>query len=194
MTVKDKAAAFLTEYKNELSLLQERIITAEKRIEDISLEIKYLEEKEIPEAVQKRVLSGNRTQEAKVRKQLDKLKCEKEELHEDLIVLKRVIQNFHQQKAAEVGKLKGLFQEELRLISQARFDRLMKARKAYQQALKTETDVLHIYQKLEAGLQNIEVAGGRKSYVETTFSLHPLKMRELAISSQEVTRIAKRLE
>lgn len=194
MSIKDKAASFVAEYNRELDVIQERIRETESHLEDLSLEIRFIEEKEIPEAVQRRVLSGDRSQEIKKRKQLEKLLAEKAEKSEDLLVLQTVKDKFKQEKADEIQKLHRLLREEQQIISQERFERIQTARNAYKQSIKTETDLLHLYLSIEVDLQTIEVNAGRRRYVESTFPIHPLKLAELTLNRDEVTRIAKGLK
>lgn len=194
MKIKDKAAGFVSEYNRDLSVLQEKINETESRLEDLSLEIRFIEEKEIPEAVQRRVLTGDNSQETKIRKQLNKLKSEEVEKSEDLIVLQNTLNKFLQQKANESQSLKQLFHEELRMISQERYKQLLAAKNAYKQAIKTETDILHLYKRIEADLQQIEVSAGRRLYVSTDFSLGPVALNSLALDRKDVVSIAKRLK
>jgi hypothetical protein len=63
MTVKEKAAAFITEYNQQLNTLKKRMDETGRRLEELALEIRFIEEKEIPEAVQRRVLTGERSKE-----------------------------------------------------------------------------------------------------------------------------------
>lgn len=51
MTVKEKATAILEDYKMQLNALNDRFNETRRRLIDITLEIRFIEEKEIPEAV-----------------------------------------------------------------------------------------------------------------------------------------------
>jgi predicted nucleic acid-binding Zn-ribbon protein len=193
-TMKDKAAAFVAAYQKELATIQEKISQTEQRLEDIQIEIRFLGEKEIPEAVQRRVLTGDKQQESKVRKALEKLQKEYQEKSEDLVVIQNMLNRYKQQKADEIKPLQRLFQEEQRAISQERYDRIVNARNAYKQAINTETDLLHLYRSIEVDLQSVEVNAGRRRYVETVFPLDSLKLNSLAVKPDEVARIAKRIK
>jgi hypothetical protein len=193
-SAKDKAAAFVATYRKELAAIQEKINQTEKRLGDLQLEIKFIQEKEIPEAVERRVLAGDQQQEKKVRKALEKLQKEFQEKSEDLIVIKNMLNRYKQQKADEIRPLLRLFQEEQRAVSHERYDRIMNARNAYKQAINTETDLLHVYRTIDGDLQSVEVNAGRRKYVETTFSLDLLKLNSLAVKPDEITRIAKRMK
>jgi hypothetical protein len=193
-SAKDKAAAFVAPYQKELAAMQEKISQTESRLGDLQLEIKFIQEKEIPEAVERRVLTGDQQQEKKVRKSLEKLQKEFQEKSEDLIVIQNMLSRYKQQKADEIRPLLRLFQEEQRAVSHERYDRIMNARNAYKQAINTETDLLHVYRTIEADLQSVEVNAGRRKYVETVFSLDLLKLNTLAITPDEITRIAKRVK
>jgi DNA repair exonuclease SbcCD ATPase subunit len=193
-TMKDKAAAFVATYQKELATIQEKISQTERRLEDLQLEIKFIQEKEIPEAVQRRVLTGDKQQESKVRKALEKLQKEYQEKSEDLVVIQNMLNRYKQQKADEIKPLQRLFQEEQRAISQERYDRIVNARNAYKQAINTETDLLQLYRSIEVDLQSVEVNAGRRRYVETVFPLDSLKLNSLALKPDEVARIAKRIK
>jgi hypothetical protein len=193
-SAKDKAAAFVATYQKELAAMQEKILQTESCLGDLQLEIKFIQEKEVPEAVERRVLSGDQQQEKKVRKALEKLQKEFQEKSEDLIVIQNMLNRYKQQKADEIRPLLRLFQEEQRAVSHERYDRIMNARNAYKQAINTETDLLHVYRTIEADLQSVEVNAGRRKYVETVFSLDLLKLNTLAITPDEITRIAKRVK
>jgi hypothetical protein len=135
MTVKERVTAFMTEYNQQLTALNDRISETGHRMEELTLEIRFIEEKEVPEALQRRVLTGDRSQEKKVRKSLDKLKTEKDEKDEDLVVLQSVLNKFKQQKADEMRQINHLFQEEKNLISNSAYERMTAAQKAYSDAI-----------------------------------------------------------
>jgi chromosome segregation ATPase len=192
--VKEKVSTLISEYKKEVSLIKEKVEESEKRLNDLSLEIRYIEEKEIPEAIKKRVLTGDRSHETKLRKALEKLQKESVEKNEDLLVLDAAVNNYIQQKADEIQKILPLFNEELNMIRKEKFDRIKKSREVYLGEIIKETALLHLYQSIETEIQNIEVVTGRRRYTQSTYLFDYNNLKNLSISPNEVvTAVNKKI-
>ncbi|MBN3556057.1 hypothetical protein JYA63_17390 [Fictibacillus nanhaiensis] len=192
MTVKKKVAAFIAKYNEKTKSINDQIQETSKRLEDLSLEIQFIKEKEIPEAVQRRVFTGDRSQEAKIRKTLEKLQVEYQEKSEDLIVIQNLLLLYKQQAADEIRPLQKLFFEENNMVCDEAYERMVKARKVYTLAVLKETEILHDYRDINRQIQEIEVIAGRRQYAETVFPIDSLKLKDLSIDLDEITRIAKR--
>jgi chromosome segregation ATPase len=192
MSARDKASTIIAEYRKELSLIQDKINQSEARLQDLFLEIRYIEEKEIPEAIKRRVLTGDRSHETKLRKILEKLQKEREEKNQDLIVLQTAISNCMQQKTDEIQKIRHLIKEELKIISEERYERIMDYKKDFKDAIISEIDILHLYAKLESELQQIEVNSGRRKYVQSDFPWSLVTLSNLAIDRSEIISLVKR--
>lgn len=193
MVAKEKVTAFLTDYKQQISTLNVKISETACLLEDLSLEIQFIQEKEIPDSVQRRVLTGDRSQENKVRKQLQKLQVEYAEKSEDLIVIQKVLDRYKQQAADQAKQLERMFIEERNMVVYESYKRMNAARSVYIKALQ-DTDELNLYRDLERGLQEVEVAANRRRYVDTTFPIDQLKLNALSLNPQEVNTIVKGLK
>jgi chromosome segregation ATPase len=171
MKAKERVEKFIAEYREQLGKLETQLKEAVKRQEDIELEIQYITEKELPEAVEKRVLEGSDAEEVKIRKHLEKLKEELTRKAEEIIVLMQAIKNFKFEKGKELESLEKLFAEEKKLVSQDVYRKMMIAKRAYIDALIRESKILHDYHNTDIDLQNVMVSTGRKSHVYNYFSI-----------------------
>lgn len=194
MPVKEKIKAFMAEYNRDLKTLKAKLEENARRLDEIFLEVRFIEEKEMPEAIERRVLSGDRDQETKLRKKLDKLQAERQERQEEQIVLSSVLSNFHLKKADDLQPLKRLFLEERGLLSREAQEKIMTAKDAYLDALQKETEKLHDLRGIEAELETIEVNAGRRKYVDPAFPLDWNHFAAMSLDKNQVAMIVKRLK
>lgn len=74
MNVTEKINQSITEYNDKVNQLNERIDDSSNRVNEIKMEIKYINHKELPEASIQKVISGDAGMEAKLKKSLIKLR------------------------------------------------------------------------------------------------------------------------
>ncbi|KQU17811.1 hypothetical protein ASG65_26205 [Bacillus sp. Leaf13] len=178
MLVADQVKEFKISYDAELQALNDQLEAASQRLEDVSLEIRFINEVDLVKAIEKRVLSGDMAEEKKLRRSIEKLQTEKLALAEEVIVLQNVIPRFKIDKANEIKELDRLFQEEKRMVEHTAYQRMMKAKKVYEEAIIKESEILHEYQKRDIDLQFIEYEAGQR---QSIFS--DLVVRSAAIES-----------
>ncbi|MCK2018861.1 hypothetical protein [Peribacillus frigoritolerans] len=94
MLVIDQVKEFKTNYDAELQALNDQLEAASQRLEDLTLEEKFIQEVELVKAIEKRVLTGDMAEEKALRRKLEKLQSEKLALAEEVTVLGAVIPRF----------------------------------------------------------------------------------------------------
>lgn len=201
MNVTEKINAFIVEYKNQVNQLNERIDSSSKRVTDIEIEIKYINQKELPEASVHRVFSGESGQEAKLKKLLFKLQTVLEEKNEEVLILQNALQRYHFQVANELKQYQQLFKDERAIASKKSYSKLMAKKREYVEAMKEEAEVLHHFQAIDVQMQLVEQAAGLKKDVYNLFTVDSAPMLShlnrhngvyLAITHEEVQKIIKK--
>jgi hypothetical protein len=176
--VKNRIIEFIDEYEDNLGLLNKRISDTHKRIEEIQLEIRYINEKELPEAVEKRVLDGDGNYESKLRKTLEKLKAELQSSEEEVIVLEAAIKRFMIVSAEKITKFEQLYREEIKLLEKKQYSKMMHFKKMYVDSIIDESKIIHEYYKLHNQLQSVQAAGGIKKNVYSELQLKNANNKE----------------
>ncbi|MCI2254101.1 hypothetical protein L2D08_06960 [Domibacillus sp. PGB-M46] len=201
MKLKERITVFTEEYHQGLEKIQNRITETTQYVEDLALNIRYIKAEEIAAAVKKKVLTGDDSQERKLRRSLEKYEIEHQEKTEELIVLKVVLDEYKQDKADEISMLTRLLQEEKRLVSTKAYTKMMAVKKAYVEAILEESEILHVYNQLDIQLQEIEVNAGRRTHVYGNLAIESAdsfsdKYRYnnvyLGVTADEVKRLIKR--
>ncbi|AGK53177.1 hypothetical protein [Bacillus sp. 1NLA3E] len=77
--INEKVKQYISEYNQKLQGLNQKLQDAKTRIQYLELEVRMLTEKEIPEASTIRVLEGDGSLEAKLKKTLAKYQQELQE-------------------------------------------------------------------------------------------------------------------
>src|SRR4051794_32213828 len=87
MAISEKITAFIDEYNTKLQNMSQKLADAQKQVDDLQLEINFINVKELPAAIERRVLSGEAANEQKLRKSLVKLNDELQSNQEVVLVL-----------------------------------------------------------------------------------------------------------
>lgn len=153
VTAREKVLKFMADYNSNVSKIKNRISEGSQRLEVIQLEVNYLQQKEIPEAIERRVLTDDKTEETKLRKALEKLQNEQQELKEEAVVLESVLKKVLIKAADEVSGLQSLFQEEKREVESVQYGKMMKAKAAYMETIQKESKALHEMNNVDIKLQ-----------------------------------------
>jgi hypothetical protein len=161
MAVQDKIKTFIDEYRTKLESMNQKLSEASTRASDLGMEINYINQAELPQAIEKRVLEGDSAMENRLRKTLEKLQAECQDKQETVLVLTNAIQRYKMESANEITSLERLFRDEKRIIEDKAFSSMAKHKGAYITALKNEAEALHSYQVMDSKIQNIKENGGR---------------------------------
>lgn len=164
-TAREKVIQYVAEYNSQLDKLKNRISEASQRLEDIQLEINFLQQKEIPEAVERRVLTLDKSQELKARKSLEKLQTEQMELSEEVMVLDSVLKKFIIDWDDNVRELYSLFRTEKEQAALKVYKSILKHKKVYEDAIQKEAKPLHDWAEIDKGIQQIAYNAGRTSTI-----------------------------
>lgn len=167
---------FINAYKEKSNQLNERIEGCNNRIEELQLEVRYMKEKEIPEASIQKVLTGEAGLKTKLKKKLDKLEDELVENQEELIILTNALQRYYLQAANDLKGYKQAFNDERAITSQKAYNKMMAAKREYVEAMKKESIALHKYQAIDAQMQLIEQQAGLKKDVYNIFTVNSAPM------------------
>ncbi|MED4037047.1 hypothetical protein [Niallia taxi] len=167
---------FIKAYKEKVNQLNERIEGCNNRIEELQLEVRFMKEKEIPEASIQKVLTGESGLETKLKKKLDKLEAELVEKQEELIIITNALQRYHLQAANELKGYKQAFNDEKAITSQKAYNKMMAAKREYVEAMKKESIALHKYQAIDVQIQLIEQQAGLKKDVYNIFTVNSAPM------------------
>ncbi|WP_066385492.1 hypothetical protein [Neobacillus mesonae] len=197
----EKVQQFLTEYDTKVNKLNERIDSCSTRIEELQLEIRFIKEKELPEASIQRVIDGNTALEAKLKKNLAKLEAELIEKQEEAVILNQALNRYKFQAAKELKQYQQIFNDERAIDSNKVYSKMMAAKREYVETMKAEAEVLHKYKEIDVLMQGIEVAAGIKSTVYNIFEvdsapiighLNRHNSVYLALTHEEVQKIIKK--
>jgi len=176
MTVKDSVTAFVNDYNEKLNQLNEKLQSCSNRIEELQYEIRFLKEKEVPEATTIRVLQGDSSLEKKLKKSLSRFEEELQELLEEQIVLINAIKQFKYQSGEKVNEFAQLLKEERRLNEDKAYSHMMHFKKLYVDEIRKQSAVFHEYKDLSLQLETIEVKAGIKKNVYSTITDNTTKM------------------
>ncbi|WNF35682.1 hypothetical protein RJD24_14635 [Bacillaceae bacterium IKA-2] len=198
----EKVQQFICDYNSKLDKLNQQISTCSTRNEELQLEIRFIKEVEMNEAIEKRVLEDNELMETKLKKKLNSLEEELQKSSEEFLVLNNVLQNFKIKSAEEVKKLHSIFTDERQLVERKAYAKMMHQKYLYIQAIMKEAEALHEVNKLDMEVQTIEFNAGRRNYIYTGIEVKSADVPTsagrfndvyLALSPQEVYILVKKL-
>ncbi|WP_413299718.1 hypothetical protein AA0X95_16615 [Bacillus sp. 1P10SD] len=166
MTVRHQVESFIEEYNNKLSDLYGRLQDTTERIEYLQLEVKMLQEVEIPEASASAVLNGtDESHVNKLKKQHQKYNDELEMKKEVLLVINHAIKQ-HQIKAGEkLVELDRLYRQEKSIQEKKHYSKMMYYKKQFIDSMIEEGEKLKELTSLDYKIQEILVQAGRKNGV-----------------------------
>jgi uncharacterized protein (DUF342 family) len=173
MSIQDKVNQFLVSHNSKLQELSNRLHNTENQITYLQLEIRMLQENELPQAQASVVLDGTDAgQVNKLKKSLKKYQDELQEALENQIILTNAIHQLQVNAGEEATKLHRLLNEERTIVAKKQYAKMMHAKGRYIETLIEESKVIKEGNKLDVALQILLVASGRKTQV---YSDNPVK-------------------
>ncbi|WP_212934990.1 hypothetical protein [Bacillus hominis] len=122
----------------------------------MQLELQFVTEKEYPKAIASRILSGDPTETNKLKQLIDKLQDQIQDKQEDLVVYHNIKDRFIAEKVEESRGFIIPFNEEKRNTAA----QILKAKRAYLEAILEESKPLHDFQTADLKLQHVLSYGG----------------------------------
>ncbi|WP_409289629.1 hypothetical protein [Peribacillus sp. SCS-37] len=176
MQAKEKVLQFVAEYHENVAQLNEKISYSKQAIRDSQLEIQYIHAKELPEALEVRVLSGDNTMEVRLKKKVSKLEKELQEYEEELLVLESVLHRYKYGAGDKASEFEKLYREEKKILEQEVVGKMMRAKKEFKNAIEKESTTLRELNSVDVKLQEVLFEAGRKngvySYMEIPKSVN----------------------
>ena len=100
-----KIKSFHTEYQHHLDKLNTKYNDTMTRIDELRIEIAYIQAEELPKAKELRLLKGEATLENRLSKKLERLQLEYQQKQEDVIILQNAIHNYKVASAEKIIEL-----------------------------------------------------------------------------------------
>jgi hypothetical protein len=178
MKIKEKVQDFLNEYNNKLQLMNTKLEEATTRIDELQIEISYIHLKDLPEAIERRVLENDATYENKLRKIVDKLQNELVSRQEEVLVLENARHRFKVEYADKITALELLYREEMKLVEKRQMALMMNAKRDYVIAILKEAEAIREYASINTRIQEVQYNGGRRTSVTSDFELKNAPIKE----------------
>jgi hypothetical protein len=198
MTVKQQVESFISEYQSKLSELNTRLQDAVERAELLQLEIRMLNEKEIPDAQAKAILGGGDEGHVnKLKKQFAKYSDELQAKQEAQIILQNAIKKYQYQAGEKLVELDRLNRQEKSIQETKHYAKMMYYKQQFINAMIEEGKAIKELNSLDTMVQEILVQAGRKngvyvdSNVKSTASNTGDGRIYLGLSIQEVQRFVR---
>lgn len=186
-TTSDKAKQLITEYNEKLQGLQNKVSDCEKAMELLQLEVRFLQEKELPEMQSRVLLDGmDASHVTKLKKRLEKFKEELQDKQEEHLILTNAIQQYKTRMGDKALEISNLYRVDLRLAEEKAISHMLFAKKQYIDSILAETEKLREVASIDTQLQYLMVAGGQKESVYPAFELSG--RHQLSLSIQQVNR------
>jgi hypothetical protein len=195
MGVKDRVNQFIEEYNQKLQELNTRLQDASERAEYLTLEIRFLNEKELPEAQSMAVLEGtDDSHVTKLKKQFQKYADELQDKQEAQIILQNAIKQYQYQAGEKLVDLERLYKQEKSIQVSKHYSKMGYFKKQFVDSLIEEGMAIQELNGLDTQIQEILYVSGRKNGVYTDSSVKSTATNTgdgrtyLALSHQEVSR------
>lgn len=165
-TAIEKAERFYSDYQKKLEELKELTQKNYERAEYLQLEIRMLNEVEIPKAHTKAVLDGTGNNEVvKLKKQLQKFQDELQEKQEEQIILQHAADHFKVQVGETAAELKKIIADDTKIAENTAYANMMHAKKQYIDAIIEQGKALQKLEGIDYKLQSVLVGAGRQKNV-----------------------------
>lgn len=165
-TAIEKANNFLNEYQGKLKTLKDRLHENTERIEILQLEIRMLNEVEIPKAKTAAVLEGTGNSEVtKLKNQLQKFRDELQEKQEEQAIFHHASNQYKIEVGEEAANLQKLIKDEAKLAEDKAYANMMHAKKQYIDTIIEQGQPLRELDALDAKIQSVLVDAGRQNGV-----------------------------
>ncbi|HFF3187546.1 TPA: hypothetical protein ACGCJB_000628 [Bacillus cereus] len=159
-----RVVAFHEGFVNGLEKITQNIDEKTQLLNDKQLELRFIQEKELPAALEKKYVDGDDKDAKRLQTLEIKLQKEITELQEEILVITRLKEKYEWTKANEAKALEAAFNEERNAATQRTYRRMEAAKRTYLEAIKAESESLHEYYGVDWKLAEIlEVGGLRKS-------------------------------
>jgi hypothetical protein len=195
MSVKNQVESFIQEYNQKQTELQDRLQDTANHIEILQLEIRLLNEKEIPEASAKAVLSGTDDSHVKkLKKSLQRYSEELEAKQEAMLILSHAIKQHRYQAGDKLVELDRLYRSEKQIQESKHYAKAMYYKKLFVDSMIEEGQKLKGLNSIDFKIQEILVQAGRKNGIYTDSSVKSTATNTgdgrtyLPLSIQEVQR------
>lgn len=189
MSAIDKIHAFYTEYETKLNKLNTKLDETMTRINELQMEIAYIQSVELPKASELRLLNDDAAMEVKTKKKMEKLQSEYQEKQEDLLIIQHTINRFQVDSANNVLELEiKLFRAEKQLNYKEIFDRMLQHRETFLKGMDKEAEAFKEFQKAELLINTIKANGGKPT---SSASIEIPYDMDLTVSRDEVVKIVK---
>lgn len=162
--VAKRVFAFHEDFIEGLEKITTKIDEKNQLLNDKQIELRFIQEKELPAALEKKYVDGDDKDAKRLQTLETKLQKEITELQEEILVITHLKEKYEWKKANEAKALEAAFNEERNAATQRTYRRMEAAKRAYLEAIKAESKSLHEYYGVDWKLAEIlEVGGLRKS-------------------------------
>ena len=173
MTAIDNAKEFIQEYKSKIQEIQNKIEACTPEIECLQLEIRMLNEVEIPKAQTQAVLEGtDKSVVAKLKKQLQKYQDELQEKHEEQLILTNALEQYRYQVGDKAAELRDLFTQDRELIEKKCYANMMHTKKQYVDEILKHSTPIRELSNVDTQLQQILKDAGRQRNVYPNITIN----------------------
>lgn len=173
MTSIDKAKQFIEKYNADVQKIKEKIDACPAKIEYLQLEIRVLNEFEIPKAQQKAVLGEtDNSQVKKLKKQLQKFEEELQETKEEQLILVNALERYQHDVGDDVAEIQNLFNQDRQLIEQKCYAHMMHAKKQYVDEILKQSVAVRELCNIDSQLQQLLVDAGRQKNVYASVAIN----------------------
>ncbi|MED4678057.1 hypothetical protein [Bacillus nitratireducens] len=157
-----RVTAFHEGFIDGLEKITQNIDEKTQLLNDKQLELRFIQEKELPEALVKRYVDGDDKDAKRLQTLETKLQKEITELQEEILVVTHLKEKYEWTKANEAKALVAAFNEERNAAAQRTYRRMEAAKRAYLETIKAESESLHEYYGVDLKLTEILEVGGLK--------------------------------
>ncbi|MGX5361043.1 hypothetical protein [Bacillus cereus] len=157
-----RVVAFHEGFIDGLEKITKNIDEKTELLNDKQLELRFIQEKELPEALVKRYVDGDDKDAKRLQTLETKLQKEITELQEEILVITHLKAKYEWTKANEAKVLEAAFNEERNADVQRTYRRMEAAKRAYLETIKAESESLHEYYGADLKLAKILEVGGLK--------------------------------
>lgn len=186
-TSKEKALQFISDYYNKLQDLNEKVKTCETTIEYLQLEIRFLQEVDIPKGQNSVVLEGlDASHVTKLKNKLEKLQEQLQVKQEEKLILSNAIHQYKYQIGEKAIEVRKLFTVDKRLSEEKCYSHMMYAKKQYVDEILKQSETIRELDNVDAQLQYILQESGIQKNIYSGIDMS--KSTDLQLSLQEVRR------
>ncbi|WIG40832.1 hypothetical protein [Bacillus toyonensis] len=157
-----RVATFHEGFYDGLDSITKNLDEKKKLLNDKQIELRYIQEKELPAAIEKKYVEGEDKDAKRLQTLETKLQKEITELHEEILVITNLKAKYTAIKAAEAKTLVEAFNSERNAAAQRTYRRMEAAKRAYLEAVKEESEKLHEYRAVDLKLAVVLEEGGLK--------------------------------